>query len=149
MDFESLAAGRIIPPWTPTVVGSMDTSQFDLEFTSMLPVGEYLFFYSTLLFLYSVSLYLMFTLSSLSPPFFSHLLSSSPMPSCFLPFLLLLRFIYPCFIHIASIINSFIHAFFFMFLFLFFINKLPTLTSHFKSLLLQCPLTYAMRTSDP
>ena len=34
-------AGRIIPPWTPTVVGSMDTSQFDLEFTSMLPVGEY------------------------------------------------------------------------------------------------------------
>ena len=41
MDFEGLAAGRIIPPWTPTVVGSMDTSQFDLEFTSMLPVGEY------------------------------------------------------------------------------------------------------------
>ena len=40
MDFEGLAAGRIIPPWTPTVVGSMDTSQFDLEFTSMLPVGE-------------------------------------------------------------------------------------------------------------
>ena len=40
MDFESLAAGRIIPPWTPTVVGSIDTSQFDLEFTSMLPVGE-------------------------------------------------------------------------------------------------------------
>ena len=40
MDFESLAAGRIIPPWTPTVVGSMDTSQFDMEFTSMLPVGK-------------------------------------------------------------------------------------------------------------
>ena len=34
-------AGRIIPPWTPTVVGSMDTSQFDLEFTSMLPVGKF------------------------------------------------------------------------------------------------------------
>ena len=40
MDFEGLAAGRIIPPWTPTVVGSMDTSQFDMEFTSMLPIGE-------------------------------------------------------------------------------------------------------------
>ena len=39
-DFEGLMSGRIIPPWTPTVVGSMDTSQFDLEFTSMLPVGE-------------------------------------------------------------------------------------------------------------
>ena len=41
IDFESLAAGRIIPPWTPTVVGSMDTSQFDMEFTSMLPVGKH------------------------------------------------------------------------------------------------------------
>eukprot|EP00596_Hydrurales_sp_CCMP1899_P000776 CAMPEP_0119051196 /NCGR_PEP_ID=MMETSP1177-20130426/72895_1 /TAXON_ID=2985 /ORGANISM="Ochromonas sp, Strain CCMP1899" /LENGTH=551 /DNA_ID=CAMNT_0007030321 /DNA_START=447 /DNA_END=2105 /DNA_ORIENTATION=+ len=37
-DFKGLAEGRIPPPWTPTVMGSLDTSQFDLEFTSMLPV---------------------------------------------------------------------------------------------------------------
>ena len=47
MDFEALAAGRIIPPWTPTVVGSMDTSQFDMEFTSMLPVGKIKWFLLT------------------------------------------------------------------------------------------------------
>ena len=40
VDFDSLASGRIIPPWTPCVLGSIDTSQFDLEFTSMLPIGK-------------------------------------------------------------------------------------------------------------
>ena len=57
MDFEGLAAGRIIPPWTPTVVGSMDTSQFDMEFTSMLPVGKEKLFFTHLtstLLLYSL-----------------------------------------------------------------------------------------------
>ena len=29
--------GRVTPPWSPTVVGSLDTSQFDEEFTSMMP----------------------------------------------------------------------------------------------------------------
>ena len=40
IDFDSLASGRIIPPWTPCVAGSIDTSQFDLEFTSMQPIGQ-------------------------------------------------------------------------------------------------------------
>lgn len=40
MDFERLLAGRIVPPWSPSVIGSMDTSQFDLEFTSMAPIGR-------------------------------------------------------------------------------------------------------------
>jgi hypothetical protein len=30
-----LANGELPPPWEPTVLGSLDTSQFDLEFTSM------------------------------------------------------------------------------------------------------------------
>lgn len=38
VDFEGLASGAIIPPWTPLVVGSLDTSQFDKEFTDMLPI---------------------------------------------------------------------------------------------------------------
>jgi hypothetical protein len=40
MDWEGLLNGRIAPPWRPTVVGSIDTSQFDQEFTSMQPVGK-------------------------------------------------------------------------------------------------------------
>jgi hypothetical protein len=28
------------PPWVPTIAGSLDTSQFDEEFTSMLPIGK-------------------------------------------------------------------------------------------------------------
>ncbi len=35
-----LATGTMLPPWTPVVAGSVDTSQFDLEFTSMNPVGK-------------------------------------------------------------------------------------------------------------
>jgi len=37
VDWESLVAGRIMPPWCPAVAGSLDTSQFDEEFTSMMP----------------------------------------------------------------------------------------------------------------
>lgn len=33
--WDELAEGRLAPPWEPTVVGSLDTSQFDNEFTSM------------------------------------------------------------------------------------------------------------------
>jgi serine/threonine protein kinase len=40
IDWEELAAGRVIAPWAPTVAGSLDTSQFDQEFTSMLPIGK-------------------------------------------------------------------------------------------------------------
>ena len=32
--------GKVQPPWTPTFVGSLDTSQFDQEFTSMMPIGK-------------------------------------------------------------------------------------------------------------
>jgi hypothetical protein len=35
LDWLALAAGSLPPPWEPTVVGSLDTSQFDNEFTSM------------------------------------------------------------------------------------------------------------------
>lgn len=38
VDWAGLAAGRITPAWTPSMVGSLDTSQFDQEFTSMLPI---------------------------------------------------------------------------------------------------------------
>jgi serine/threonine protein kinase len=38
VDFEGLASGAISPPWTPLVVGSLDTSQFDKEFTDMVPI---------------------------------------------------------------------------------------------------------------
>ena len=34
-EWEKLAAGEIAPPWNPTLSGSLDTSQFDTEFTSM------------------------------------------------------------------------------------------------------------------
>ena len=39
MDFVGLLEGRISTPWTPTVAGSLDTSQFDAEFTSMQPTS--------------------------------------------------------------------------------------------------------------
>lgn len=35
IDFDGLLDGSIAPPWTPHVVGSLDTSQFDREFTSL------------------------------------------------------------------------------------------------------------------
>jgi len=41
MDWAALEAGRIAPPWTPLVAGSLDTSQFDQEFTSMMPIGTH------------------------------------------------------------------------------------------------------------
>jgi hypothetical protein len=40
IDWAGLLAGRVVPPWKPAVIGSLDTSQFDQEFTSMQPVGE-------------------------------------------------------------------------------------------------------------
>lgn len=36
-DWTHLADGTLPPPWVPAVVGSLDTSQFDQEFTSMMP----------------------------------------------------------------------------------------------------------------
>ena len=39
VDWERLASGSIIPPWSPGVAGSLDVSQFDTEFTSMMPTG--------------------------------------------------------------------------------------------------------------
>ena len=38
VDWVGLLEGRIPAPWTPNVSGSLDTSQFDQEFTSMLPI---------------------------------------------------------------------------------------------------------------
>lgn len=38
VDWVGLLEGRIPAPWTPHVSGSLDTSQFDQEFTSMLPI---------------------------------------------------------------------------------------------------------------
>jgi len=35
LDFDALLDLTIAPPWTPDVVGSLDTSQFDREFTSL------------------------------------------------------------------------------------------------------------------
>ncbi len=35
IDFEKLLRREVMPPWQPNVVGSLDTSQFDHEFTSM------------------------------------------------------------------------------------------------------------------
>mmetsp|Transcript_17482 Transcript_17482/g.53261 ORF Transcript_17482/g.53261 Transcript_17482/m.53261 type:complete len:493 (+) Transcript_17482:378-1856(+) len=35
VDWEALLDGTAPPPWQPTVVGSLDTSQFDREFTSL------------------------------------------------------------------------------------------------------------------
>lgn len=41
IDWDGLYQGKITAPWTPAVVGSLDTSQFDQEFTSMNPTGIY------------------------------------------------------------------------------------------------------------
>jgi serine/threonine protein kinase len=38
IDWDALAKGSISAPWVPTVSGSLDTSQFDNEFTSMNPI---------------------------------------------------------------------------------------------------------------
>jgi serine/threonine protein kinase len=38
MDWKVLASGKAQTPWQPTVSGSLDTSQFDQEFTSMMPI---------------------------------------------------------------------------------------------------------------
>ncbi len=38
VDWETLSRGQVVPPWAPAVAGSLDTSQFDQEFTSMLPI---------------------------------------------------------------------------------------------------------------
>lgn len=35
IDWQALLKGRMKPPWRPNVAGSLDTSQFDAEFTSM------------------------------------------------------------------------------------------------------------------
>jgi serine/threonine protein kinase len=35
IDWDKLSTGSISPPWKPTINGSLDTSQFDREFTSM------------------------------------------------------------------------------------------------------------------
>lgn len=40
MDWALLATGTMPPPWVPSVAGSLDTSQFDQEFTSMMPLSE-------------------------------------------------------------------------------------------------------------
>ncbi len=40
MDWALLATGKMTPPWVPSVTGSLDTSQFDNEFTSMMPLSE-------------------------------------------------------------------------------------------------------------
>mmetsp|Transcript_23298 Transcript_23298/g.39481 ORF Transcript_23298/g.39481 Transcript_23298/m.39481 type:complete len:591 (-) Transcript_23298:283-2055(-) len=37
IDWARLATGTLSPPWTPAVTGSLDTSLFDAEFTSMMP----------------------------------------------------------------------------------------------------------------
>lgn len=37
IDWNAFMQGRVPPPWKPHVVGSLDTSQFDQEFTSMQP----------------------------------------------------------------------------------------------------------------
>ena len=40
LDWALLESGAMPPPWTPLVAGSLDTSQFDQEFTSMMPIGQ-------------------------------------------------------------------------------------------------------------
>lgn len=41
VNWTALATGKMSPPWVPTFSNSLDTSQFDAEFTSMLPIGKY------------------------------------------------------------------------------------------------------------
>lgn len=48
IDWAQLATGKMPSPWIPTVAGSLDTSQFDQEFTSMLPVGKYQTLFATM-----------------------------------------------------------------------------------------------------
>jgi hypothetical protein len=43
MNWTELATGKMPPPWVPSVAGSLDTSQFDQEFTSMMPLSKLLF----------------------------------------------------------------------------------------------------------
>jgi serine/threonine protein kinase len=38
VDWNLLASGKLHAPWKPNVAGSLDTSQFDQEFTSMIPL---------------------------------------------------------------------------------------------------------------
>lgn len=38
MDWPLLSSGKMPPPWIPRIASSLDTSQFDSEFTSMLPI---------------------------------------------------------------------------------------------------------------
>ena len=38
IDWEILSRGDVATPWAPVVTGSLDTSQFDHEFTSMMPI---------------------------------------------------------------------------------------------------------------
>ena len=136
MDFESLAAGRIIPPWTPTVVGSMDTSQFDLEFTSMLPVGESVFF-SFLCMRTSFTPSFAFSSSHFFSLFLLLLHSFiSSLSFCFIYYQsLLTSSYYPCnpILPIQYCLSNKCHHNFF--------------TPYF--ILAQCPLTYVTRTSDP
>ncbi len=40
VNWAELSTGNVPPPWVPTMAGSLDTSQFDQEFTSMLPIGK-------------------------------------------------------------------------------------------------------------
>jgi RAC serine/threonine-protein kinase len=35
LDWEKLASGELLPPWRPNISGTLDTSQFDKEFTNM------------------------------------------------------------------------------------------------------------------
>ena len=43
IDWDGLLKGAVPAPWLPAVVGSLDTSQFDPEFTSMLPLVPHLY----------------------------------------------------------------------------------------------------------
>lgn len=40
LDWNLLYHGHIPPPWAPKFAGSLDTSQFDQEFTSIDPIGR-------------------------------------------------------------------------------------------------------------
>ena len=42
VDWAAYLQLRVPPPWRPSVAGSVDTSQFDQEFTSMQPAGTFL-----------------------------------------------------------------------------------------------------------
>jgi serine/threonine protein kinase len=40
IDWAHMSTGKMTPPWVPAMSGSLDTSQFDQEFTNMLPIGK-------------------------------------------------------------------------------------------------------------